>query len=142
MKTIRYDRGYSRRKFLGDAARGVLSCGVLMPLAQAIAARGDIARAYADELLSIEVYTKGRIKTGDLIDASNVEVVKDLLEPVRYEQIRTMGRKLKMVKTTTDVMRLSPWEFIEATLHNSGKAGYDARGNVVNKADGKPWIGG
>ena len=142
MKVIRFDRGYSRRKFLSDAARGVLSCGVLMPLSKAIAANGDIARAYPDELLSMDAYTKGRIKTGDYIDASNVEVVKDLLEPVRYEQIRTMGRKLKVVKTTTDVMRLSPWEFIEATLRNSGKAAYDARGNVINKADGKPWIGG
>src|ERR1700757_1009897 len=137
MKLRRFDQGYSRRKFLGDAARGVLSCGVLMPLAKAVAATGDIAKAYPEELLSIESYTKGRIKTGDFIDASNVEVVKDLLEPVRYEQIRTMGRKLRVVKTTTDVMRLSPWEYIEATLSNSGKAGYDARGNVVHKTDGK-----
>ncbi|SEP88164.1 Protein of unknown function [Solimonas aquatica] len=142
MKAIQFDRGYSRRKFLGDAARGVLSCGVLMPLAEAIAASGDITKAYPDELLSIEGYTKGKIKTGDYIDASNVELVKDLLEPVRYEQIRTMGRKLRMVKTTTDVMRLSPWEYVEATLRNAGKAQLDARGNVVNKADGRPWIGG
>lgn len=142
MNTIRFDRGYSRRKFLGDAALGVLSCGVLMPMAKAIASAGDITKAYPDELLSIESYSKGKIKTGDYINASNVDLVKDLLEPVRYEQIRTMGRKLKVVKTTTDVMRLSPWEYIEATLRNSGKAAFDSRGNVITKADGKPWIGG
>ena len=142
MKLLRYDRGYSRRKFLADAASGVLGTGVLMPLAKAIADTGDVSKAYPEELLSIENYTKGRIKTGDTIDASNVDVVKDLLEPVRYEQIQKMGRKLKIGKTTTDAMRLSPWEYIEASLRNAGKAGYDARGNVVNKADGQPWIGG
>jgi hypothetical protein len=142
MRLMRYGYDYSRRKFLADAARGVLSTGVLMPLTQAIAAGGDIAKAYPDELLSIENYTKGRIKTGDIIDASNVEAVKDLLEPVRYEQILKMGRKLKMGKTTTDVMRLSPWDYINASLSNAGKAGFDAKGNIINKADGQPWIGG
>ncbi|HET7798023.1 DUF1329 domain-containing protein [Nevskia sp.] len=142
MKLIRYDRGYSRRKFLQDAATGVLSTGVLAPLAEVMAATGDVSKAYPDELLSIENYTKGRIKTGDMIDASNVEAVKDLIEPVRYEQILKQGRKQKIVKTTTDIMRLSPWEYVEATLRNSGKAGFDARGNVINKADGGPWIGG
>lgn len=138
----RFDRGYSRRKFLNDAARGVLGAGVLMPLSQAIATNGEINKAYPDELLSIEGYTKGKIKTGDIIDANNVQYVKDLLEPVRYEQILKQGRKLKVGKTTNEIMRLSPWEYIEATLKNNGKAGFDARGNVVNKADGQPWIGG
>lgn len=142
MNIIRYDREYSRRKFLADAARGVLSCGVLMPLSQAIASNGEISKAYPDELLSIEGYTKGKIKTGDYIDSSNVDLVKNLLEPVRYEQIKTMGRKLKITKTTTDVMRLSPWEYIEATQKNNGKAVFDAKVNVVNKDNGKPWIGG
>lgn len=142
MRLLRYDRGYSRRKFMSDAAKGVLGTGVLMPLWDAIAATGDVSKAYPDELLSIEGYTKGRIKTGDYITAANVELVKDLLEPVRYEQILKMGRKLKVVKTTKDIMRLSPWEYLEATLKNAGKGGFDAKGNVVNKADGKPWIGG
>lgn len=137
----RYDRGYSRRKFLADAARGVLSTGVLMPLSRAIADTGDIATAYPAELLSIEAYTKGRIKTGDFITDRNVEAVKDLLEPIRYRQIVEQGRKLKVAATTTDVMKTSPWEYIEATLANAGKARFDAKGNVVN-ADGKPWIGG
>lgn len=141
MKIIKYDRGYTRRHFLDQAARGVFAAGVLMPAWQAIANNGDVSKAYPDELLSIEGYTKGRIKTGDEIDASNVELVKDLLEPIRFEQILKNGRKLKVAKTTTDIMRLSPWEYIEATLRNAGKAKFDATGNVVT-ADGQPWIGG
>ncbi|MGQ0619816.1 MAG: DUF1329 domain-containing protein [Panacagrimonas sp.] len=141
MNITRFDRGFSRRKFLTDAGRGVLATGVLAPLAQTIAATGDISKAYPDELLSIEGYTKGRIKTGDFITSANVEQVKNLLEPIRYEQILKHGRKLKVVKTTTDVMRLSPWEYIEATLANSGKGRFDEKGNVVGP-DGGPWIGG
>lgn len=130
----------SRRAFLTrlGAAAGA---GVLAPLWPTLAATGDITRAYPDELLSIEGYTHGRIKTGDTITAANVEHVKDLLEPIRYEQILKHGRRLRVAATTTDLMRLSPWEYIEATLRNAGKARFDARGNVVT-ADGQPWIGG
>ncbi|MES2681994.1 MAG: DUF1329 domain-containing protein [Pseudomonadota bacterium] len=142
MRLIRYDHDYSRRHFLRQTARGFGAAGVLAPLWDVIAATGDISKAYPDELLSIEGYTKGRIKTGDEISAKNVELVKDLLEPVRYQQILKDGRKLKIVKTTTDVMRLSPWEYIEATLKNAGKGKFDEKGNVVNAADGRPWIGG
>ncbi|SEQ47388.1 Protein of unknown function [Solimonas aquatica] len=138
----RYDRGYTRRKFLADAARGVLASGVLAPLHEVLAATGEINKAYPEELLSIEAYTKGKIKTGDTISAANVEYVKDLLEPVRYQHILKNGRKLKVVKTTTELMRLGPWEYTEATLRNAGKARFDDKGNVVNGADGLPWIGG
>lgn len=142
MHIRKFDFDYSRRKFLSDTGRGVLATGVLAPLSQVIADTGEITKAYPDELLSIEGYTKGKIKTGDTIDASNVEHVKDLLEPVRYEHIVKHGRKLRVGKTTTDVMRLSPWEYIEATLKNAGKAKFDDHGNVVHVADGQPWIGG
>ncbi|GAC1623430.1 MAG: hypothetical protein NVS9B10_08430 [Nevskia sp.] len=142
MRITRYDRGYSRRHFLKQAAAGTFSAGVLMPAWDAIAQNGDVSKAYPDELLSIEGYTKGRIKTGDMITSANVELVKDLLEPIRYEQILKQGRKLRIVKTTTDVMKLSPWEYIEATLKNAGKGRFDAAGNNVVNVDGQPWIGG
>lgn len=146
MKLPRYDPAYGRRHFLKKIAGGLAGgsmagSGVLMPLWDAIAQTGDIRKAYPDELLSMEGYTKGRIKTGDEINASNVELVKDLLEPIKYAQIATLGRRLKIVPTTTDVMRLSPWEYIEATLSNQGQARFDQDGNVVTR-DGKPWIGG
>ncbi|MCR3965399.1 hypothetical protein NUK45_20860, partial [Aeromonas veronii] len=91
--------------FLADAAKGLLSTGVLMPLHEAIAQKGDVTAAYPDELLSIETYTKGKIRTGDYITDKNVEWVKDLLEPIRYSQILNQGRKLKLAPTTTDVMK-------------------------------------
>ena len=142
MKLLKFGHDYSRRHFLKQVGLGAASAGVLMPTWQAIAQTGEISKAYPDELLSIEGYTKGKIKTGDEINASNVELVKDLLEPIRYEQILKNGRKLRIVKTTTDVMRLSPWEYIEATLKNAGKGKFDETGNVVNADDGQPWIGG
>jgi hypothetical protein len=142
MHLLRYDRGFSRRHFLKKLATGVTGAGVLMPLWDAIAANGEISKAYPEELLSIEAYTRGRIKPGDEITAANVDLVKDLLEPIKYLQISKMGRRLRVAKTTLDVMRLSPWEYLQATVRNRGLAKFDTRGNVVNAKDGKPWIGG
>lgn len=140
VRLLRYDRSYSRRRFLSAMAGG-MAAGVLTPLWQAMADTGEIRRAYPDELLSIDDYTRGRIKSGDEINAANVEFVKDLLEPVKYYQIAHLGRRLRVAPTTTELMRLSPWEYLEATLRNRGLARFDSRGNVV-AADGRPWIGG
>lgn len=112
-----------------------------MPLWKALADSGDISKAYPDELLSIEEYTRGKISTGDYITADNVDFVKDLMEPAKYQQVKEMGRRLKVVPTTTEHMRLGPWEYMEATLRNRGKARFDERYNVVTR-DGEPWIGG
>jgi hypothetical protein len=131
----------NRRRFLRGACASAVTAGVLTPLWTAIAQTGDIARAYPDELLSLEAYTKGRIKAGDEITADNVEHVRDLLEPIKYDQILKLGRRLKVAKTTTDLTQLSPWEYLEATLRNQGQARFDAKGNVVT-LEGKPWIGG
>lgn len=141
MRLIRYDRDFSRRHFLRGLAQAAVGAGVLMPLWEAIARDGDASAAYPDELRSIEGYTRGRIKAGDEITAANVEHVRDLLEPIKYEQIARLGRRLRIAPTTTDIMRLSPWEYLEASLRNRGKARFDARGNVVT-AEGRPWIGG
>jgi hypothetical protein len=141
MRVMRYDRGYSRRHFLTQLRNGVLAAGVLAPLFDTIAASGEITKAYPEELLSIEAYTAGRIKAGDEITADNVEHVRDLLEPIKYAQVADMGRRLRVARTTTDIMRLSPWEYLEATVRNRGLARFDDRGNVVT-GDGKPWIGG
>jgi hypothetical protein len=141
MHQIRYDRNYNRRHFMKVAGAGIAAAGMLAPLLDVIASEGDVTAAYPDELLSIESYTRGKIKTGDEITAANVHLVKDLLEPVKYLQVATLGRRLKVAKTTTDIMRLSPWQYIEATLRNRGQARFDERGNVVT-ANGRPWIGG
>ena len=141
MRLTRFDRDYSRRHFLRQVVQGSAAAGVLAPLWPTIAAEGDISAAYPDELLSLDEYTGGKLSTGDVITADNVEHVRSLLDDIKYQQIRDMGRQLGTAPTTTDIMQLSPWDYIEATLRNQGKARFDASGNVVVD-DGKPWIGG
>lgn len=135
-------RSNSRRHFVRYLAASAAVAGVLRPLWDTLAATGDIAKVYPDELLSIEEYTRGQISSGDLISADNVELVRELLTPSTYQQVAHMGRRLLVGSTTTDIMRLSPWEYLEATFRNRGLARFDARGNVVSTPDGQPWIGG
>lgn len=141
MHIRKFHHDYSKRKFLKSIALGTIQTGVLLPLWPNIAARGDIKGVYPDEIMSLGMYTSGAIGDNGWIDASNVHLVKNLLDPIQYLQISTMGRKLRVAPTTTDVMKLSPWEYIEATLRNSGDAVFAADGNVVTK-NGDPWIGG
>lgn len=141
VRILKYDRGYSRRHFMKQVASGMGAAGVLAPMWDTLAATGDLTKAYPEELLSLEVYTKGKIKNGDVIDASNVDLVKDILEPIKYEEISKLGRKITVAPTNNNIMELSPWEYMEATFKNRGQATFDARGNVVTR-DGKPWIGG
>ena len=102
MRIRKYDFDYGRRELL---ARGsaMLGAGLLAPMWPLVAKGADISKAYPDELLSVDVYTKGAIKTGDMVDANNVDHVKNLLTPVQYMQVKTMGRRFKIVPTTTDV---------------------------------------
>lgn len=137
----RFDGRHSRRHFLSNLTRGAVAAGVLAPLWPTILRAGEITKAYPDELLSLEMYTGGKIKAGNTITADNVEHVRDLLDDIKYQQIVTMGRKLEVAPTTTDIMRLSPWDYIEATIRNQGKARFNDRGNVVTE-NGEPWIGG
>lgn len=141
MRVGRYGRGWTRRVFLEKLAAGAASAGVLAPLWEVLARDGDARRAYPDELLSIEARTRGRLAPGSVIDAGTVELVRDLLDPVRFRQVTDMGRRLVIGPTTTDLMRLAPWEFMEATLRNAGRARFAADGNIVAD-DGGPWIGG
>lgn len=141
MRLIKYDRHYSRRQFLKQMSLGVLSTGVLMPLWQAIAREGEITQAYPDELLSIEEYTRGAISPGASVTADNLEQVEGLLDPIMYLQIRDMRRTLRIRETTTDIYRLSPHDYLEATLRHQGMARFASDGNVVTQA-GRPWIGG
>jgi hypothetical protein len=140
MHLLKWSSNLKRRDFLryGSAFAGA---GVLAPLWPTIASAGDVSKSYPDELLSIEMYTKGKIKVGDYITADNVELVKDLLDPAKYKHVSEMGRRLKVVATTTDWMKMGPWEYQNATLSNQGLAKFDKSGNVTI-ADGSPWIGG
>jgi len=140
MHIRKFDHDYSRRAFLAKAGT-MAGAGVLAPLWPTIAQSADISKVYPDELMSVEGYTKGKVKTGDMITAANVDIVKDLLPPITIKQIKEMGRKIKIVPTTRYVTRLFPNDYLEATLKNAGKGRFDKNGNVTT-ADGKPWIGG
>lgn len=140
MHIIKYDHGYSRRAFLAKAGTAA-GAGLLAPLWPQIAKSADITKAYPAELLSIDAYTKGKIKTGDIVNAQNVDTVKELLPEIAYTQIKEMGRQIKIVPTTTDVTKLFAGDFLDATLRNSGRAKFADDGNVVTD-DGSPWIGG
>ena len=62
-----------------------------------IGRNGSLEAAYPPELLSIEAYTKGKIKPGDVLNAENVDIVKDLLDPGAYYQIKSDGRLVDIV---------------------------------------------
>ncbi|MBI1238570.1 MAG: DUF1329 domain-containing protein [Alphaproteobacteria bacterium] len=137
----RYDREFSRRIVLERLGAGVIATGILSPLWRVLAETGEAVSAYPDELNAIEEYTKGALAPGMRITADNVDLVRDLLDPVRYRHVREMGRTLELVAPTRALHRLSPYEYVEATLRNAGQARFDASGNVVT-AQGEPWIGG
>ena len=141
MHIRKYDHGFSRRFFMDKLAKGTMGAGVLAPLWPLIANSADTTGAYPEELTNIEAYTKGKVKVGDYLTADNVEYVKDLLDPVAYNHVSQMGRRIKMVDTTKDVTKLFPHQYFEATLRNKGQAVMDEKGNTYTK-DGQPWIGG
>ena len=64
MHIRKYDHDYSRRFFMEQAAKGIATAGVLGPLWPMIANSADITKAYPDELMSIDAWSKGKIKTG------------------------------------------------------------------------------
>src|SRR5690606_18295909 len=96
-----------RRHFLQTMGAG-FTAGVLAPLWDVIARDGDITKAYPEELLSLDLYTKGKVKAGDQLTADNVDYVKDLLDEISYIQIKQQGRIVDITPTTTDIMKLNP----------------------------------
>ena len=117
-----------------------MATGVLTSLWPEIA-RGDMSKAYPDEVSSVDMYTKGKVKTGDKVDANNVDYIKDLIDPILYKQIKTMNRHINIVETVTDPTLLYPMQFLETTMRNKGKAQFDSTGNIVGPG-GVPWLGG
>lgn len=141
MRLRKYGDGWTRRHFLDQIGKGILAAGVIAPLWDTIARSGSCAAAYPTELLSLEAYTKGKLKAGGVLDASNVDVVKDLLDPAIYTQIKSDGRVADLVATETDVRKLVLPEYFDATVRNRGIHVIGRDGNVYTK-NGKPWIGG
>ncbi len=141
MHLTKYSDGWTRRHFLEQAARGVFAAGVIAPLWQTIAGTGSCEAAYPPELLSLEQYTKGKLKAGEVLSAENVDMIKDLLDPAAYWQIKHDGRLVDLAPTETDLTRLTPVAYLHATIANRGKHKIFPDGNVYTLAH-KPWIGG
>ncbi|WP_420465507.1 DUF1329 domain-containing protein [Panacagrimonas sp.] len=142
MRIRKYDFDYSRRVFMDKVAKGAAG-GVLAPLWPTIANSGEVTKAYPDELLSIEMYTKGKIKPGDIISVDNVEVVKDLLDPICFKQVKEMGRKIKIREAPQDATTMFNHRYLELTLKNQGRAKFDATGNLwMDGKEGQLWDGG
>lgn len=148
MRIRKYDFDYSRRFFLEKTTKGIAGgitgAGVLTAMWPELVRSGEILKAYPDELTSIEMQTKGKVKVGDYITAANVEHVKHLLDPVCYKQVKDMGRKIKIRESTKDVAgKMYSKGYWDATVRGqkAGGAKFGPDGNVMT-ADGKQWTGG
>ena len=141
MRIRKYDFDFSRRFFMEKSARGVASAGVLTALWPEICRTAEINKAYPEELLSIEAFTKGRVKVGDVIDADSIDLVQDLVDPILFQEVKQDKRKFVIQESETKVDAMYPPYFFDATMKNQGQATFDKIGNVYTK-DGKPWIGG
>src|SRR5260370_35646324 len=98
-----------------------------------IGGNGSLEAAYPPELLSIESYTKGKLKPGDVLNAENVDIVKDLLDPAAYWQIKHDGRLVDLAPTETDVPKLTPAPYLQPTLRNRAKHKLIPTGNCSNR---------
>ena len=142
MHIRKYDFDYSRRHFMEKTALGLGGAGVLTSLWPEICRSGDVSKAYPEELTNIEAYTKGKVKVGDTINADNIDIVQDLVDPMLYQEVKQDQRTFFIMETQTDIETMYPPYFLDATLNNQGKAVFDANNNVVVEGSGEPWIGG
>ena len=140
MRVKCFDYEYSRRHFLRAGALAGVS-GVLAPLWSHVCAAGDVGAAYPAELTDIEAFTRGRIKVGDVIDETSVDLIQDLIDPIIYQEVKQDRRKFFIQPSETAIETMYPPYFLDATLRHQGQAAFAADGNVYTR-DGKPWIGG
>ena len=138
-KEFNYFEYWTRRNFL-KAAGVWAGAGLLQPLFPLIGAGKSIAAAYPDEVLSIEKYTKGRVKPGMVISKDNANLIKDIAPEGLMSELQR-GGEIKIGETTMRPDAVNPKFWVDATLRNKGQAMLDKKGQLWTK-DGKPWIGG
>lgn len=88
---------------------------------------------------SIQEISGGKLKVGDKITRENVELVKDQMPTIWYQQTLE-GAVWEIVSTTPGKELVIP-DLIRATKQNLGKAMQRPDGTVTMR-DGSPWIGG
>jgi len=136
---LNYFNYWTRRGFLKRAG-AFLGAGLLQPVISLIGSGKSIAAAYPDEVLSIEKYTKGKIKPGMVISKDNYQLVKDIAPEGLLVELQR-GAEIKIGETTMKAEATQPKFWIEATLRNKGQAILDKNGQLWHKGGG-PWIGG
>src|ERR1044071_4339534 len=129
----------TRREFLKKTGAWA-GAGLLQPVLSLVDAGKSIAAAYPDEVLSIERFTKGRVKPGMIISKDNAELVKDISPEGLYLELQR-GAQIKIAETTTAPDGIIAPYWVQATLRNKGKAMLDQKGQLWTN-DGQPWIGG
>ena len=130
---------WSRRNFLKQTGAWV-GAGLLQPVLPLIDAGKSIAAAYPEEVLSIEKFTKGKIKPGMIISKDNAELVKDISPEGLFLELQR-GAQIKIAEATTAPDAIIAPYWVQATLRNKGKAVLDKKGQLWTN-DGQPWIGG
>lgn len=136
---LNYFNYWTRRDFLKKTAAFV-GAGLLQPVLSLIDAGKTVEAAYPEEVLSIEKYTKGKVKTGMIISKENVELIKDIAPEGLIVELQR-GAQIKIGETTTRPEAKEPRFWLEATLRNKGQAVLDKNGQLWHKSGG-PWIGG
>jgi len=104
-----------------------------------IPAPADVAAGKA-KLPTIEQLTGGKVKKGDLIDKSNIDLIEDYCCEGTLEAIN-QGMKMIM-GTNPEPYSLSPKNYFEITEKNKGKAILEPDGSVWLEKRGVPWPGG
>ena len=130
---------WSRRDFLKKAG-AFAGAGLLQPVLSLIGSGKSIAAAYPDEVLSIEKYTKGRVKPGMVISKDNLALVKDIAPEGLIVELER-GAQIRIGETNTRAEAKQPKFWLEGTLRNKGQAVLDKKGQLWHKS-GSPWIGG
>src|SRR5207244_6363176 len=93
-----------------------------------------------EEVLTIEKYTKGKVKPGMIITKENVELIKDIASEGLVVELQR-GAQIKIAETTTRPEAKQPKFWLDATLRHNGQAVLDKSGQLWHKSGG-PWIGG
>src|SRR3990172_6711877 len=109
---LNYFAHWTRRGFLKQTGLWA-GAGLLQPVLSLIGEGKSIAAAYPDEVLSIEKYTKGRIKPGMIVSKENVELIKDIAPEGLIVELQR-GGQIKIGEATLAPDAVNPRFWVDA----------------------------
>jgi hypothetical protein len=110
----------SRRDFLQKAGAWA-GAGILQPVLGLVDSGKSVAAAYPEEILSIEKFTKGKIKPGMIVSKDNAELVKDISPEGLFLDLQR-GAQIKVAEAAMAADAIIAPYWVQATLRNRGKA--------------------